>query len=241
MYSDNIRIVLLRPQGMLNVGSVARAMKNMGLTQLTLVEPFDSPLHPDARIMAVRANDILENALIVQHLSQAVADCTWVVGTTRRTGRAREGVIDIRQMAVELTGLVPQNNVAIVFGPETTGLSNRDLDVCQRLVYIPADEEFGSLNLAQAVMVVCYEIFVAYQEGKEYTETYRLATGKELEGMYEHMEEMLLRIGFLDANNPKRIMAVLRRIFGRAGLNSREVKIIRGMCRQMSWFSKQVN
>jgi len=236
---ENIRIVLVHPQGMMNIGSVARAIKNMGLKELALVDPAGSPLHPDARVMAVRAQDILEDALIFSHLADAIADCTWVIGTTRRRGKGREGLIDPRQMAGEIIEIAPQNRVAVVFGPEDKGLSNRDLDLCQRLVTIPAHEEFGSLNLAQAVVVTCYEIYMAAHHKEAFPRPHRLATSEELEGMYGHMEEALLRIGFLDEKNPKRMMAVLRRIFSRAKLNSREVKILRGICRQVNWYSRR--
>lgn len=236
---ENIRIVLVRPQGMMNIGSVARAMKNVGINELALVDPAASPLHPDARVMAVRAHDILEGASIFPRLTDAIADCTWVIGTTRRRGKGREGVIDPRQMASEIAEIVRQNKVAIVFGPEDRGLTNRNLDLCQRLVTIPSHEEYGSLNLAQAVMIICYEIYLVIHHQGMASRTRRLATSEELEGMYYHMEETLLRIGFLDQNNPKRIMAVLRRVFSRARLNPREVKILRGICRQGNWYAEQ--
>jgi tRNA/rRNA methyltransferase len=236
---ENIRIVLVRPQGMMNIGSVARAMKNVGLTKLALVDPAAPPVHPDARVMAVRAHDILDNALIFSRLADAIADCTWVIGTTRRRGKGREGVIDPRQTAAEIADIAQQNKVAVVFGPEDRGLTNRDLDLCQRLVTIPAHDEYGSLNLAQAVMVMCYEIYLATHQQGAASRTRRLATSEELEGMYRHMEEVLLRIGFLNQNNPKRMMAVLRRIFSRAQLNPREVKIVRGICRQTNWYAGQ--
>jgi len=236
---ENIRIVLVRPQGMMNIGSVARAMKNFGLRELALVDPASPPLHPDALVMAVRAHDILENALVVPHAAEAIADCTWVIGTTRRRGKGREGIIDARQMAAEIADIAQQNKVAVVFGPEDRGLSNRDLDLCQRVVTIPAHDEYGSLNLAQAVMVMCYEIYLAMQHHGGLAHTRKLATSEELEGMYRHMEEILLCIGFLDQKNPKRIMTVLRRIFSRARLNPREVKILRGICRQAHWYAGQ--
>jgi tRNA/rRNA methyltransferase len=223
----------------MNIGSVARAMKNVGITELALVNPVALPSHPDARVMAVRAHDILEHALIFSRLTDAIADCTWVIGTTRRRGKGREGVTDPRQMASEIAEIAQQNKVAIVFGPEDRGLTNRDLDLCQRLVSIPSHEEYGSLNLAQAVMVICYEIYLATQQHGAASRTHQLATSEELEGMYYHMEETLLSIGFLDQNNPKRIMAVLRRIFSRARLNPREVKILRGICRQGNWYAEQ--
>jgi tRNA/rRNA methyltransferase len=235
----HMRIVLVRPQGMMNVGSVARAMKNVGMTELALVNPAAPPSHPDARVMAVRAHDILEGALIFSRLTDAIADCTWVIGTTRRRGKEREGLIDPRQIAAEIADMAQQNKVAVIFGPEDRGLSNRDLDLCQRLVSIPSHEEYGSLNLAQAVMIICYEIYLVTHHQKADPRIRQLATSEELEGMYYHMEETLLRIGFLDQNNPKRIMAVLRRIFGRARLNPREVKILRGICRQAHWYEEQ--
>jgi tRNA/rRNA methyltransferase len=235
MRIGDIRIVLVRPQGQMNIGSAARAMKNVGLQELALVDPVGPPIHPDARLMAVGAHDILEDALIFPHLADAVADCTWVIGTTRRGGKRREGVIDPRQMAVEVAEIIQLNKVAVVFGPEDRGLTNRDLDLCKRLVTIPAHDKYGSLNLAQAVMIVCYEIYLTDWQKKGASHGKRLATSAKLEGMYRHMEEVLLRIGFLEQKNPKRMMAVLRRIFSKAQLDLREVQVLRGICRQASW------
>ena len=237
MRIEDIRIVLVRPQGQMNIGSVARAMKNVGLKELALVDPAGPPIHPDARLMAVGAHDILEDALIFPSLADALAECTWVIGTTRRGGKRREGVIDPRQMAAEVAEIIQQNKVAIIFGPEDKGLTNRDLDLCQRLATIPAHEEYGSLNLAQAVMIVSYEIFLAGRHKKDLSPGEKLATTAELEGMYRHMEEALLRIGFLAQNNPKRMMAVLRRIFSKAQLDTREVQVLRGICRQANWYA----
>jgi tRNA/rRNA methyltransferase len=230
---------LSRPQGPMNIGSVARAMKNMGLRELALVDPPVSPLHPDALLMAVWAHDVLEDTLIFSHLADAIADCTWVIGTTRRRGKGREGIVDPRQLGAEIVEIAQQNKVAVVFGPEDRGLTNRDLDLCQRLVTIPAHEEYGSLNLAQAVMLICYEIYMALHHKRVLARTPRLVTSEELEGMYRHMEQALLRIGFLDQNDPKRMMAVLRKIFGRAQLDPREVRVLRGICRQANWYAGQ--
>ncbi|OGP84097.1 MAG: hypothetical protein A2Z08_05755 [Deltaproteobacteria bacterium RBG_16_54_11] len=234
---EDIRIVLVRPQGQMNVGSVARAMKNVGLKELALVDPAGPSLHPDARVMAVHAHDVLKDALIFSRLADAIADCTWVIGTTRRRGKGREGVIDPRQMAAEIAEINQQNKVAVVFGPEDRGLTNRDLDLCRRLVTIPVHEEYGSLNLAQAVMIICYEIYLASRHKKGLSRTKKLAASEELEGMYRHMEETLLRIGFLEQNSPKRMMAVLRKIFSKAQLDSREVRVLRGICRQANWYA----
>lgn len=240
MSMENMRIVLVRPQGMMNIGSVARAMKNVGLQELALVNPAGPPLHPDALVMAVRAHDILGDALIFSQLADAIADCTCVIGTTRRKGKGREGVIDSRQLGNDILEILQQNKVALVFGPEDRGLTNRDLDLCQRLVTIPTHEEYGSLNLAQAVMIICYELFLAARHRDVSSQIRRMAPSEELERMYLHMEETLMRIGFLDRNNPKRIMATLRRIFSRARLSPREVKILRGICRQALWYDDQI-
>jgi tRNA/rRNA methyltransferase len=237
MRIEDIRIVLVRPQGQMNIGSVARAMKNVGLRELVLVDPAGPAIHPDARLMAVGAHDILKKAQIFSHLADALAECTWVIGTTRREGRRREGIIEPRQMAAEIAEIIQQNKVAVVFGPEDRGLSNRDLDLCQRLVTIPAHEAYGSLNLAQAVMIVCYEIYLASRQKKGSSPGKRLATSAELEGMYRHMEEFLVSIGFLEQDNPKRMMAGLRRIFNKAQLDPREVRVLRGICRQASWYA----
>jgi len=238
MRIEDIRIVLVRPQGQMNIGSVARAMKNVGLKELALVAPAVSPIHPDARLMAAGAHDILENVLIFLRLADALADCTWVIGTTRRKGKRREGVIDPRQMATEIAEIIQQNKVAVVFGPEDRGLTNRDLDLCQRLVTIPSIEDYGSLNLAQAVMIICYEVYLAGWSHKGLSTGKKLATSAELEEMYRHMEEALLHIGFLEQNNPKRMMTALRRIFSRAQLDPREVRVLRGICRQASRFAE---
>jgi tRNA/rRNA methyltransferase len=235
MHIENIRIVLVRPLGQMNIGSVARAMKNVGLHELALVNPAAPSLHPDARLMAVGAYDILGHALIFPHLADALADCTWVIGTTRRGGKRREGAIEPRQMAAEIAEIIQQNKVAVVFGPEDRGLSNRDLDLCQCLVTIPSHEAHGSLNLAQAVMIICYEVYMACQRKKALSAGKKLAVSAELEDMYRHMEETLLHIGFLEQDNPKRMMAVLRRIFSKAQLDAREVRVLRGICRQASW------
>ncbi len=237
---EGVRIVLVRPQGAMNIGAVARVMKNFGLSELALVAPAVPPLHKDALMMAVHARDVLEHALVFTQLADAIAECTWVCGTTKRMGKRRRNVIDPTQMSLELKELVAQNKIAILFGSEDRGLTNRDLDLCQRLVVIPADKEYGSLNLAQAVAIICYELYKAWFL-PVVSQKRRLATSEELEGMYGHLEQLLLSIGFLDENNPKRMMTVLRQIFSRAKLDPREVKIVRGICRQALWFVSKVS
>ena len=232
-----MRVVLVSPQGPLNVGAVARAMKNMGVDDLALVNPFHPPLHPHALLMAQRAKEILERAQVFSSLQEALSPCTLVVGTTRRRGKRRGRMLSPREIAPEIVQASREGKVALVFGPERMGLSNEEIDLCQELVMIPAEEGYGSLNLAQAVMVLLYEVFLAREgmAGERKQRPRSLPSWEELEGMYRHMERVLLQIGFLEGDNPSRMMTALRRIFGRARLDPREVRIIRGIFHQVEW------
>jgi tRNA/rRNA methyltransferase len=231
---DNIRVVLVEPQHSGNIGGVARAMKNMALSRLVLVNPADH-LAMEARMMAMHAFDILRQAQVVGTLSQAVADAGYVVGTTRRLGKSRRAQHSSRSIAPLLLELAASNPVALVFGREDSGLTNDELAQCHELISIPAHPTFGSLNLAQAVLLVCYELYVT-------TATLPLsplparATVAELERLYARMREVLRRIGFLHGSNPDRMMGYFRRFFARHGLQSRDVKIFLGVFRQVEWY-----
>ena len=157
---DNIRVVLVEPQHSGNIGAVARAMKNMALSRLVLVNPADH-LAMEARMMAMHALDILQQAQVVDTLTQAIADAGYVVGTTRRLGRSRQAQQTSRSIAPLLLELAASNPVALVFGREDSGLTNDELARCHELITIPAHPTFGSLNLAQAVLLVCYELYVS--------------------------------------------------------------------------------
>jgi len=239
---ENIAIVLVRPQHAGNIGSVSRAMKNMGLARLILVAPGEDHLSEEGRMMATSARDILEKAEIFPNLERGLKGFRWIAGTSGRQGRNRGPFIHPREICPEILGHAQSIPVAILFGPEDKGLTNEELAPCHALVSMPTHEGLRSLNLAQAVMVFCYELFVASlgvsEKGAEIsvpgTEP---AEFKKIEGMYAHLEELLLKIGFLDANNPKRIMHTLRRLFGRAGLSDREVAILRGIFRQLEWYA----
>jgi len=239
---DNIAIVLVRPQYAGNIGSVSRAMKNMGFKRLILVSPEQDYLSDEARMMATSARDILENAEVFSNLEKALMGFRWIAGTSGRKGRNRGPFIYPRQISTEILGHARAVPVAILFGPEDRGLTNEDLAPCQALISMPTHEGLRSLNLAQAVMVFCYELFVASlglseKESQNYGQVIKPAEFKKIEGMYSHLEELLLKIGFLDVNNPKRIMHTLRRIFGRAGLSDRDVAILRGIFRQLEWYA----
>jgi tRNA/rRNA methyltransferase len=231
---DNIRVVLVEPQHSGNIGGVARAMKNMALSRLILVNPADH-LAMEARMMAMHAFDILQHAQVVGTLSQAVADAGYVVGTTRRLGKSRQAQHSSRSIAPLLLELAASNPVALVFGREDSGLTNDELAQCHELISIPAHPTFGSLNLAQAVLLVCYELYVTTAT-QPLSTLPTLATTAELERLYTHMREVLRRIGFLHGSSPDRMMGYFRRFFARYGLKSRDVKIFLGVFRQVEWY-----
>ena len=227
---DSISIVLVRPKFHENIGSVARAMKNMGLSRLTVVNGC-SPLHPKAYKLASGAEDILERAEEFSTLREATAEMGCVVGTTSRGGKERSPFLTPETLAKKLIPLSLKNSVGLAFGSEKEGLTNEELSLCHLYARIPSVESFPSLNLAQAVMVVCYELFKASIEIPK--KPIQLAHAEQLERMFEHMEKTLLRIGFLDSNHPKRIMRVLRQLFGRSQMDEREVQIFHGIWSQM--------
>jgi tRNA/rRNA methyltransferase len=231
---DNIRVVLVEPQHSGNIGGVARAMKNMALSRLVLVNPADH-LAMEARMMAMHAFDILQQAQVVGTLSEAVADAGYVVGTTRRLGKSRQAHQTSRSVAPLILELAASNPVALVFGREDSGLTNEELEQCHELVCIPAHPTFGSLNLSQAVLLVCYELYVATASQPLFTPP-ALATVAEFERLYHRMREVLRRIGFLHGSNPDRMMGYFRRFFARYGLKSRDVKIFLGVFRQIEWY-----
>jgi tRNA/rRNA methyltransferase len=239
---QNIAIVLVRPQFAGNIGAVSRAMKNMGLSKLILVSPAQDHLSPEGRMMATSARDILEKAEIFPRQEDALAGFRWIAGTSARKGRNRGPFITPREISPEIIGHARSIPVAILFGPEDRGLTNEDLAPCQALISMPTYPQLSSLNLAQAVMLLCYELHMAAltqpDGGAAAPGPFPpLAEFQKVERMYAHLEDLLRRIGFLDPQNPKRIMHTLRRVFGRAGLSDREVAILRGIFRQLEWYA----
>ena len=240
----NIAIVLVRPQFAGNIGSVSRAMKNMGLSRLILVSPEQDPLSPEGKMMATSAKDLLEKAEIFHGQEDALVGFRWIAGTSARKGRNRGPFITPREISAEIIGHARSIPVAILFGPEDRGLTNEELAPCRALISMPTHPHLPSLNLAQSVMLLCYELrmaALALPGGGESAPGLGppLAEFQKVEKMYAHLEDLLLRIGFLDANNPKRIMHTLRRIFGRANLSDRDVAILRGIFRQLEWYANQ--
>lgn len=230
MNLDSISILLVRPKFHENIGSVARAMKNMGLSRLIVVNGC-SPLHPNAYKLASGAEDILERAEEFFTLREAISEMGCVVGTTSRGGKERHPLLTPETLAKKLIPLSLKNSIGLVFGSEKEGLTSDELFLCHLYVRIPSMESFPSLNLAQAVMVVCYELFQASLEIPK--QPILLAQAEQLERMFEHMEKTLIQIGFLDSNHPKRIIRVLRKLFGRSQMDDREVQILQGIWSQM--------
>jgi tRNA/rRNA methyltransferase len=229
--------VLVEPQHSGNIGAVARAMKNMALSQLVLVRPVDH-LAMEARMMAMHAFDILQQVRIAPSLAEAVGDAGYVVGTTRRLGKTRQARLSPRAIAPLLLELASANPVALVFGREDSGLTNEELQQCHELITIPAHPQFGSLNLAQAVLLVCYELYLA-TVAEPAPAPKKLATAAELERLYERLRQILTRVGFLHGSHPDRMMGYFRRFFARQGLGSRDVKIFLGVLRQIEWYMER--
>lgn len=230
---EPVRFILVRPGTGGNVGAAARALKNMGLGELWLVDPrpFDAA---EAERLAHGATDVLRRARRTATLDAALADCRWVVGTTQRAGRRRGELWTPRAWAEAVHAQPRRHPVAVVFGPEEDGLSAAELARCQALVRIPAHPAQPSLNLAQAVLVLAYEWYVA--GGAANAPAARdEAAAAELEGLYAHLESALLAVGFAPAAAVPAKMLAFRRLFGRSRLKSTEVRLVRGLCRQMLW------
>ncbi|WP_286717353.1 RNA methyltransferase [Thalassolituus sp. UBA2009] len=240
---DKIRIVMVNTTHSGNIGAAARAMKNMGLSRLVLVDPIAS-IDEEAIQRSSRAEDILHNAVIVPTLEDAIADCGLVIGTSARSRHIPWPLMSPRQSAAKAAEMIPAGNeVALVFGRESRGLTNEELHLCTAHVHIPTDENFSSLNVAQAIQVLCYEMRLAMvtddfrAEAEPEDEAgawgvpwdYPLATQGELDGLFRHMETVLIDIGFLDPNTPKHLMSRMRRLYQRAAPDKTEVNILRGI------------
>ena len=234
----HIVIILVQPQIPENIGSAARAMNNMGLSRLVLVDPKNCDLCRVLKTATGTSIDLVEQMEVYEDLKDALGLCQYVVGTTARLGSFRPAMTQPSNLAEDLIPISKNNRVAILFGPEDRGLSNEQLRYCHTIATIPT-ASFSSLNLAQAVMIVCYEIFKAGSESPpEFVP--RLPCSSELEGMYDHLNDVLMKIGFLDPKNPEHWMRNIRRFFSRLPLRARDVRIVRGICRQINWYTQQL-
>ncbi|BAC90081.1 RNA methyltransferase [Gloeobacter violaceus] len=233
----NVRIVLVATQGARNLGAIARVIKNFDLSELWLVAPECSPKDEEARHMAVHAADVLDQARIVASLSQALADCTRVAGTTARTRTVSDPPLLPAEGARWLRA--DKGTAAYVFGPEDRGLSNEELAHCQRTVQIPTGAAYPSLNLAQAVGICAYALFTDSKPPSPVFQNEPMPEAEVLEGFYGHLERTLLAIGYLQEHTAERKLEKFRRLFNRAGLTAQEVALLRGVLRQIDWASTQ--
>ena len=236
---QNIRIVLVETSHTGNMGSVARAMKTMGLTNLYLVNPLVKP-DSQAISLAAGASDVIGDARIVDSLDEAITGCSLVVGTSARSRTLPWPMLDARECGVKCVQEGAQAPVAIVFGRERVGLTNDELQKCHYHVAIPANPDYSSLNLAMAVQILAYEVRMAFLESDraeqpQYEESpYPLVD--DLERFYQHLEQMMLTSGFIRQANPGQVMSKLRRLYTRARPERDELNILRGM---LSSFEKK--
>lgn len=226
---DRIRIVLSRTSHPGNIGAAARAMKTMGLSRLVLIEPASFP-DPVADARASGANDILENARVVASLEEALDGTVLSAAVTARRRERSVPIRGARDAAPELVAFAGMGDVALVFGTETSGLTNEEVERCSMPVSIPANPAFSSLNLGSAVQLLCYELRMAALSPTPPAEPLPdLATFEEIEGFHRHLERAMTASGFYDPANPKRLLQRLRRLFGRIRLEKEEVNILRGI------------
>ena len=230
----NVRIVLVEPSHPGNIGGAARAMKTMGLNDLALVNPGRYP-DPQAEWRAAGAGDVLEAVTVYDDVAAAIADRQWVIGTSTRVRRIPWPLVKAEEAVAGVIERMGDLKVAILFGRETSGLSNDELQKCHCHLVIPANPEYSSLNLAMAVQVVCYELYRQLdQSGIDVDQWDRsAATSAQLEGLIEHFEAVLTESGFLDPANPGQTMTRLRRLLTRVTPDETEVQMLRGVLRQL--------
>jgi tRNA/rRNA methyltransferase len=231
---SRIRIVLVEPTVPENIGMAARAMKNCGLSRLVLVNPVDHRSSAACR-PAMEAYPLVLSAEVHAQLAPAIGSSRMVVGVTRRGGQDRQPLLSPAQWIHEVLPRAAGQEVSILFGTEKDGLDRDAVDRCDALLTLPAHPDYASFNLAQAVLLVGYELFRASGVPSSSGGALELAPEKEREELFAHLERLLLRIGFLHENNPGRIMSSLRRLLGRAGLEVRDVRILRGILSQIEW------
>jgi len=232
---DRVAVVLHKPRFPENIGSAARAACNMGVGRLVVVAPENYDLERVRALATHAAGEMVNNITLADDLPSALAPFQWVVGTTARRGGERQILLTPPQMADHLVAISQENQVALLFGPEDRGLTNPEIRLCHQLVTIPT-AQFSSLNLAQAVMVVCYELHKTTLPVSA-PPSPRLASRHELDGMYDQLKEILVRINYVQPENPDYWMNKLRRFFSRYKLRAGEVSIIRGICRQIAWYA----
>ncbi|WP_426416415.1 tRNA (cytosine(32)/uridine(32)-2'-O)-methyltransferase TrmJ [Aestuariirhabdus sp. LZHN29] len=226
---DNVRIVLINTFHPGNIGSAARAMKTMGLKNLYLVDPVEHP-SPQSESMSAGAKDLLASAIVVNSLQEAIADCSVVIGASARNRNLSLPQLSARQCGEQVAKESSSNKIALVFGRETMGLHNDELQQCNYHTYIPANPEYPVLNLAAAVQLISYEVYLASCDyPTDAAPAVELPENRELGYFYDHLEQTLDRVGFIITNHPGQSMAKLKRLFNRARPEKTELNILRGI------------
>lgn len=230
---SNIRVVLVRTSHPGNIGSAARAIRNMGLASLALVAPKRFP-DPEATALASGAGEVLDNARVFDSLGEAIADCVAAYALSARIREWGPDTIAVREAAGKAVADAQSGPIAFVFGNEASGLTNEELLTCRHHVRIPTDPVWSSINLAQAVQIVTYELHMAATGGAmAASRAEPLATVADLEGLYAHLQEAAVESGFLDLSNPGRLAERFRRLFGRGRMEREEVNILRGLLKAL--------
>lgn len=230
--AQDITFILVRPRYPGNIGATVRILKNMGFSKLALVLPSVLPTHPECFRLAVGAADLLKKAKVFESIEEATQGLRFLVGTSRRTGKYRQDFVNLPDIQAKLP---LKQKIGILFGAEERGLTNRELSHCHLATMIPSDPDYPSLNLAQSVAVVSYQLRLAMlsKEIIPKKKAVSMASMEQIEGMYQHLEKMLIEIKFLPSDNSFHMMRTLRGLLGRTGMTEREVRIIRGVCRQV--------
>lgn len=230
---DNVRIILIGTSHPGNIGSAARAMKTMGLSDLVLVDP-ECEVDGHSIALAAGASDLLQNIQIYKNIDEAIADCGLVVGASARPRTLNWPMLDPREMGEKVVSEGQAHKVALVFGREKSGLTNEELQKCHFHVFIPANPDYSSLNLAMAVQTLSYEVRMAFLAENAYPKVEQeYPKAQEFENMLEHLQQTLFQIGFIVPAHPGVVMEKLRRFFNRARPEVNELNILRGILSSM--------
>jgi tRNA/rRNA methyltransferase len=232
---ENIAVILKGTKHPGNIGSAARAMFNMGLEQLILAAP-QCRINDESYRLAKGGNGVLDSAKTYKSLENATRNIRLLVGTTGKSGGYRAQAFSLRSLVSRILDQAARQRVGILFGPEDTGLVDDDLQLCQLLIRIPTKHKANSINLSQAVMIVCYELLMG-SLGRPTARIPKLASIEQVEAMYSQMEAALLEIGFLQPQNTRHMMIRIRQMLGRAGLEVQDVGVLRGIARQIGWYA----
>lgn len=235
---DNVFIVLHEPRYSENIGAAARAACNMGIRDIRIVNPQNWDKEKAMKLATHHAMELIDEKSFYPSLKEALGDAGHIIGTTARLGKHRSEQLTPRLAAEQMIPYLKNNRVAMIFGPESRGLSNEELRLCHRIVTIPTGGDCSSLNLGQSVVILCYELFLANYNNISAFQP-QVAKSVEVEAMYEHLKETLVKIDYMKADNADYWMWHIRKFFSQRPVLSRETQILRGVCRQIDWYANR--